>query len=143
MNRTFTIIALTSLWLSLLASEATSSVVVVVAADSKIDELDLKTTQKIFLGKVAETQDGQDVVPVYYDQSSLTYREFAERLLSKTPGQLRAYWGKRIFSGRGRRPLTIDSVAELKAHLQENSRAISFLDEADIDETVRVLLVLE
>jgi hypothetical protein len=62
-------------------------------------------------------------------------------MTGKSPEQLRAYWAKVLFTGRGQPPPIASSSAELKKLLLTNPLAIGYLDATQVDDSVRVLEV--
>ncbi len=142
MNKINTAILLGVLWVTLIADVCAAELVVVVTDKSLVSEIDIKTARKIFLGKTVALPNGPIAVPIYFNRSSPAYAEFTEYLLQKSPGQLRAYWAKRVFSGRGRRPAIVSSVEELNQSLSANLSAFGFLDRKDVDDSLRIVLVV-
>jgi len=142
MSKLSKMILLVVFWTSLMANVSAAELVVVVSDESSVSEIDLKTAQKIFLGKPVDLPDGPIAVPIYFDQSSPTYAEFTEILLNKSPGQLRSYWAKRVFSGRGKRPASVNSVEELTKKLTNNRSAFGFLDRKDVGDSLKIVLVV-
>jgi hypothetical protein len=59
--------------------------------------------------------------------------------LGKSPAQLKAYWSKIIFTGRGQPPRTVANGIAMKARLAADPTAIGYLDTQLVDDSVRVL----
>ncbi len=71
----------------------------VTAADNT-EQLNLDDVARIFLGKVTRYPSGEEVEPLNMDPSDPSFTKFARVVLNKTPSQLKAYWAKRIFTGK-------------------------------------------
>jgi len=57
-----------------------------------------------------------------------------------SPPQVKAFWSKIIFTGRGQPPKTVASSLEAKKLLVANLNAISYIDQSLVDATLRVVL---
>jgi ABC-type phosphate transport system substrate-binding protein len=120
---------------------ALADVVPVVSAKSSIDHLSRKDLADIFLGRTARSPDGAPVVPVDQDESSPTRDQFYTTFLGKTSAQLRAYWSKIIFTGRGKPPPTVPGGVEARKLLATNPHAIAYMDRTQLDSTVKPVRV--
>jgi ABC-type phosphate transport system substrate-binding protein len=116
---------------------ALADVVPVVSAKSSIDHLSRKDLTDIFLGRTARSPDGAPVVPVDQDEGSTTRDEFYTTFLGKTPAQLRAYWSKIIFTGRGKPPSSVPGGVEARKLVAMNPHAIAYVDRNQLDKTVK------
>jgi ABC-type phosphate transport system substrate-binding protein len=125
----------------LLGSTVTrADVVAVVSAKSPITALSKSQVTDIFLGRVSSFPDGVQAVPIDQAEGSSTRVEFYAKVIGKTAAQIKAYWSKIIFTGRGQPPPTVSSSAEVKALLVENPAAIGYIDASMVDDSVRVVL---
>jgi ABC-type phosphate transport system substrate-binding protein len=79
-------------------------------------------------------------VPIDQAEGSITRVEFYAKVVGKTAAQIKAYWSKIIFTGRGQPPPTVSSSAEVKERLVENPAAIGYIDASMVDDSVRVVL---
>jgi hypothetical protein len=57
-----------------------------------------------------------------------------------SPAQVKAFWSKIIFTGRGQPPRTAATSLEAKKLLVANPNAISYIDQSLVDSSVRVVL---
>jgi ABC-type phosphate transport system substrate-binding protein len=125
----------------LLGSTVTrADVVAVVSAKSPITALSKSQVTDIFLGRVSSFPDGVQAVPIDQAEGSITRVEFYAKVVGKTAAQIKAYWSKIIFTGRGQPPPTVSSSAEVKERLVENPAAIGYIDASMVDDSVRVVL---
>ena len=125
----------------LLGSTVTrADVVAVVSAKSPITALSKSQVTDIFLGKASRFPDGVQAVPIDQAEGSITRVEFYAKVIGKTAAQIKEYWSKIIFTGRGQPPPTVSSSAEVKERLVENPAAIGYIDASMVDDSVRVVL---
>jgi ABC-type phosphate transport system substrate-binding protein len=123
--------------LGVAGSRATAEVVAVVSARSPIMALSKSQVTDIFLDKVRRFPDGSAALPIDQAEGSAARNEFYAKFAAKTPAQIKAYWSKIIFTGRGRPPQTAASDAELKRRIATNPAAIGYIDRSMLDATVR------
>lgn len=121
------------------AGAAAESVVPVVSAKSHVRDLNADQVADIFLGKTSRFPDGTEAVPIDQSEESPARDKFYARFTGKSPAQLKAYWSKLIFTGRGQPPRQVASSAEAKKLVARNPNAIAYIDAKLVDDTVRVV----
>ena len=115
-----------------------AELVVVVAKDSDITQLDESTVQNIFLSRTNRYPDGSKAKPIEYkDQNQRN--EFYTRLTGKSPKQLSAYWTSLIFSGKGKPPKKIDDVNSLVNKISNDNGFITYMNSEQINDNVKVV----
>jgi hypothetical protein len=134
-------IGLTLIGLALtVASDATmADVVAVVSAKSPITALSKSQMVDIFLGRANRFPDGAQVVPIDQAEGSAIRDAFYDKVAGKSAAQLKAYWSKIIFTGRGQPPPTVLNDMEIKKRISENSAVIGYIDRDSVDDSVRIV----
>jgi ABC-type phosphate transport system substrate-binding protein len=117
-----------------------ADVVVVASAASPIANLSKTQVIDIFLGKRTRFPDGGDAVPIDQSEGSAARDEFYLKFAAMAPAQVRAFWSKIIFTGRGQPPRIAGTVPELKKLLLTSPNAIGYLDESMLDSSLKVVL---
>jgi ABC-type phosphate transport system substrate-binding protein len=130
---------LIGLALSLTSAAAMADVVAVVSAKSSITAVSKSQLADIFLGKTNRFPDGTQATPVDQAEGSAARDEFYDKIVGKTAAQIKAYWSKIIFTGRGQPPPTVSSASEMKKRVSENPAAIGYLDSSMVDDSLRVV----
>ncbi len=115
---------------------------VIITASDNVEELKVEDIARIYLGKVSRYPSGAEVVPLDLDPSDPSYIRFARLVLKKTPTQLKAYWAKRIFTGKGKPPRILQNREELRALVASHKRYLSYIDSDDADNSVRWVIEL-
>lgn len=118
---------------------AIAEVVAVVSAASPVISLSKQEVTDIFLGRMRHFPDGTVAMPIDQAEGATARDEFYSKFAAKSPAQIKAYWSKIIFTGRGRPPPLVASSAELKRRLAANPAAIGYLERSMLDSTVREL----
>jgi ABC-type phosphate transport system substrate-binding protein len=126
--------------LSLAAAGARADVVAVVSANSAVTTLSRSQLVDIFLGKATRFPNGVRAAPVDQADGSAARDEFYTKLAGKSAAQLKAYWSKIIFTGRGQPPPQVASSDEMKKRLIQNPAAIGYIESNLVDDSVRVVL---
>jgi ABC-type phosphate transport system substrate-binding protein len=104
--------------INLASATAVADVVAVVSAKSTVTALSKTQLEDIFLGRVSHFPNGQRAVPIDQTDGSAAREQFYTRLAGRTPAQMKAYWSKIIFTGRGfrRRRTEETSRGERRGH---------------------------
>lgn len=125
--------------LSLGSGEVAAEVVAVVSAHSAVNTLSREQIVNIFLGKTSVAPSGEAIVPIDQAEGSPLRDEFYARYAGKSPAQIKAYWSKIIFTGRGFPPTAVTDSVAVKKKIIENPHAIGYIDQSLVDDSVRVL----
>jgi ABC-type phosphate transport system substrate-binding protein len=114
-------------------------VVAVVSAKSAITGLNAGQVADIFLGKTSRFPDGSQAVPIDLGEDSPARDRFYAQYTGKSPAQVKAHWSKIIFTGRGQPPRQASTPSEAKKLIADNPNAIGYIDQSQVDDSVRVL----
>lgn len=110
-----------------------------VSVHSSIMKLSNDEIADIFLGKLKVLNGSTGVAPLDQAEGSAERAAFYLKFTGKSQAQLKAFWSKVIFTGRGRPPRMLANDAEVIRALQEDSRAIGYVERNSADATVRIL----
>jgi ABC-type phosphate transport system substrate-binding protein len=125
---------------SLSVSAVRADVVAVVSSKSQITTLSKNQIMDIFLGKRTRFPDGSSAIPIDQAEGSAARDQFYTRLADMSPAQVKAFWARIIFTGRGQPPRTVATGLEAKRLLIADPNAISYIDQSLVDSSVRVVL---
>jgi ABC-type phosphate transport system substrate-binding protein len=95
---------------------------------------------KIFMGKSKAFPDGSTAVPIEQSEGSAARDAFHRKVTGKDAAQLKAYWSRLIFSGKGQPPKDVGDDAAVKAAVASTPGAIGYLDAALVDGSIKVVL---
>lgn len=115
-----------------------AKLVVVVAKDSAITELDENTVQNIFLSRTNRYPDGNKAKPIELHNNEHR-KEFYTLLTGKSPKQLSAYWTTLIFSGKGTPPKKYNELDKLLETINTEVGMITYLDSSSITDDMKVV----
>ena len=114
-------------------------IVVVVSASSPVSKLDKEQIANLFLGKSSSYPDGSNAVPIEQTDGSAAHEEFHKTVTEKSASQLKSYWSKMIFSGKGTAPKEAASNSVLLKLLAGNPAMIAYIDKNAVDKSVKVV----
>lgn len=124
----------------LFSSVAFAEIAVITNTGTGVSSLNAKQVKAIFLKKAKTFPDGAAVVPGDQAEGSSIRDDFGKKVLKKKPKQLKAYWSKRVFSGKAMPPTKIGDDAAVKAWIAKTPGSIAYIDAGAVDNTVKVLL---
>ena len=120
-------------------TSAHAEVVAVVSAQSPIGMLTQAQIADVFLGRLTRLPNGTLAVPLDQPEGSMLRDEFYLRMAGKSPAQLKAFWSKLIFTGRGRPPRALMDSEEILKAVRNNPAAIGYVERNLADGSVRIL----
>jgi len=123
----------------LFASMTAAADVSVIVHPSNANAVDASTIEKIYTGKVKTFADGSKATPVRLSEGNPVSEEFNTKALNKSASQLKAYWSKLIFTGKGTPPKEVDSDAELLKLVATNPDHIGFVASGSVTGDVKVV----
>jgi len=119
-----------------------ADVAVIVNPGSGISAASSGDVKSLFLGKSKKIA-GKSVVAVEQKEGNSARATFNDKVLGKSGSQLKAYWTKLIFSGKGSPPKNLADDSAVKAHVAANAGAIGYIDSSKVDATVKVILTVK
>ena len=78
-------------------------------------------------------------MPIYLAQGHDARGEFNKKALGKSSSQLKAYWSKLIFTGKGTPPDALGSVEDVIAKVAADPSAIAYIDAGSVTDAVKVV----
>lgn len=128
--------------LVLLATNLAMAEVVVIVHPSNAAVVSGDDISRIFLGKKSSFPNGSDATPYYLAAGDPIREAFEEKALGKTSSQLKAYWSKLIFTGKGTPPPETANSDAAVAKVAADPSAIAYVDSGAVTGAVKVALTL-
>lgn len=129
-----------ALVIGLTCTGASADVAVVVGAKSPLSTLSTEQASSIFMGKARTFPDGSPAVAVDQKESAPVRVEFYTKVLGKDEAQMKAYWSRLVFTGKGSPPKELDSSAAVKQAVGADPKLIGYIEKSAVDASVKVLL---
>lgn len=113
--------------------------VVVIVHPSNGNTIDKNLIKRIYLGKAKKYPDGNQIIALNQTHGSAITNEFSDKVLKKSASQLKAYWSKLIFTGKGTPPSEMDDDAAVKKLVANNPDTIGYISSDSVDDKVKVI----
>lgn len=113
-----------------------ADVAVIVHPDNN-GELTQMEIERIFLGKSAKFPDGSEAIPI--NTTGDVYDEFNEKVLGRNSSQIKSYWAKLVFTGKGAPPKEVDESSVIGL-IKDNKNAIAYINKSSVTDDVKVVL---
>jgi ABC-type phosphate transport system substrate-binding protein len=90
----------------------------------------------IYLGR------NNNLSPVDLPESNPLRAAFYKKATDRDPPQIKAVWSHLTFTGQGQPPKEMPDAAAIKKAVAANPKAVGYIDKADVDASVKVVLTL-
>jgi len=127
----------------LLPLGAEAGLVVVVAANSNAPKLTSEQVSAIFMGTAKSFPNGDKAVPIDQSPGSPAYAEFYTQTAGRSEAQIKAYWSRMVFTGKGSPPQDAGDAAAVKKLVAANPNLVGYIDASQVDASVKVLSELK
>ncbi|MGI4857349.1 MAG: phosphate ABC transporter substrate-binding protein [Janthinobacterium lividum] len=140
--RRFRISATALILCSIAMPAARAELVVVVSDKNPLATLTENQVADIFLGRTGYFPGGGPATPIDQPDDSPSRAEFYRVITGKSPAQLKVYWSKLIFTGRGQPPREVGDAAAVKKLLIARPDTIGYIDSSDQDPRLKVIRIV-
>ena len=120
---------------------SSAGMLVVVAESSPLAEMDRHEVRQLYMDN-ASRFEGHAVTVLDMPEDSQQRERFYQAATGKSASQLKSYWARMIFTGQGMPPRQVKSARDMIQQIKQNPGAVGYVQEADIQEGLRVLLRL-
>ncbi|GAA5216778.1 phosphate ABC transporter substrate-binding protein [Corallincola platygyrae] len=117
----------------------TAQSAVVLIGNPAASELSKSDAKKLFLGKLKKVPGGGKAQVIEFEDGHPLRIEFHDKVTGKSESQLQSYWSRLIFTGKATAPSQLASPDQVKQKVASNPGAVGYVDEADVDASVKVL----
>jgi len=126
----------------ILASVTHAEIAIIVNKASPLTAAQASDIQRVYLGKTQKI-DGTAVTPINQTKNTSLSDTFNKVVLNKSGNQVKAYWSKLIFTGKGTPPQELNNDVEVINAVRGDVNAIGYIDANLVDDTINVILTLE
>ncbi|MBU2881487.1 phosphate ABC transporter substrate-binding protein [Psychrosphaera sp. B3R10] len=119
-----------------LPSMAEISVIVHPSNQAKIESTDIA---RMFLGKMKSFPNGGIVLPINLAEGTAPRKAFDKTVLKKSSSQIKAYWSKLVFTGKGSPPREVSNDTEMLELIKANPSLIGYVSSGSITSDVKVI----
>ncbi len=116
--------------------------VAVIVHPSNAATLSQDDINKLFTGRAKTFTDGKAAEPVNLAEAVAVRADFDQKALGRSSSQMKAYWSKLVFTGKGTPPKELASEQEVLDAVAKNPAAIGYVSAAAVTGSVKVALTL-
>ncbi|REL25442.1 phosphate ABC transporter substrate-binding protein [Thalassotalea euphylliae] len=131
-----------TLAVALATSMVASAQVAVIVNPANANSISDNDISRAFLGKLKTFADGQSIKAVNTKANSASRVEFEKLVLKKSPAQVKAYWSKRLFTGKGKPLQELASDQAVIDLVASTPNAIGYIDASSATSAVKVIKTL-
>jgi ABC-type phosphate transport system substrate-binding protein len=129
--------------LAALAFPACAEFVVIVNPKNPVASMTADQVAQVFLGRSSSFPAGGNATPLDQKEGAPIRDEFYTKAADKNPGQVKAYWAKQMFSGKGSPPRELGSSADVKHAVASDATAIGYVEKGAVDSSVKAVLTIQ
>lgn len=123
----------------LLISPFVSAELAVIVHPDNTSVIDKKNINRIFMGKIREFSDGSAIIPIIQSKEVTLTEEFNEKIIKKSAKQIKAYWAKALFTGKGTPPKEVDNDLAMIKLIASNPNLIGYIDSSNKTDDVKII----
>ncbi|WP_337842656.1 phosphate ABC transporter substrate-binding protein [Rheinheimera sp.] len=97
---------------------------------------------KIYTGRSKSFADGKAAEAVNLADSVAVRADFDQKALGRSSSQMKAYWSKLVFTGKGTPPKELASEQEVLDYVAKTPGAIGYVSAGAVNANVKVALTL-
>ncbi len=124
----------------LFISSVAMAEVAVIVHPSNSDAISQGDISKIYLGKIKKFPGGKQALPLDKSEGEALRVQFLDKVVKKSEQQMKSYWSRLIFTGKGVPPKILSSDAEIVETVSRNPDAIGYVDSSSVNDSVKVIL---
>jgi ABC-type phosphate transport system substrate-binding protein len=120
-------------------SQSTLASITVIVHPSNNNDLNKSAITRLFLGKTKKFPDGTIAIPLNQDESKNITEEFNSKALKKSSSQLKAYWSKLVFTGKGTPPKNAEGNKAVLDIVAQNPNVIGYISSDIVNDKVKAV----
>lgn len=120
-------------------SQSTLASITVIVHPSNNNDLNKSAISRLFLGKTKKFPDGTIAIPLNQDESKNITEEFNSKALKKSSSQLKAYWSKLVFTGKGTPPKNAEDNKAVLDIVAQNPNVIGYISSDIVNDKVKAV----
>ena len=131
------------LLLAVLPLRAAGPMVIIVNPRSPVQTLTRREAAELFMGTTRRFPTGQIAYPVEQVLPEEARRQFYLRLTQLPLAAVRSHWARTLFSGQGQPPRQAADALAMLELVATHQNTVGFVEQTQVTDQVRVVLVLE
>ncbi len=121
-----------------------ADIAVIVNAENPAAALSVQTVSDVYLGNNKQFDGLADaIVLTDLPEGDAVREKFYPQVTNKSAKKAKKHWVKQVFSGQGVPPKQFNSGAEVVDFVSLNRTAIGYVDAADVNDRVKIVMVMK
>jgi len=133
-HQLFAALVVVSCW-----SQGVNAEIVVIVHPSNQQAISDTEVKNLFTGRQKSFADGSPAIVLNLVSGNETQTAFNTKVLGRSDAQLKAYWSKVMFTGKGNPPKEVDPAEMLKL-VAENPSTVGVIDSSQVTSAVRTVI---
>jgi hypothetical protein len=125
----------------LLVNILCGQIVIVMSKDAAFDTIKKREVERLFLAKSKRLPSGKKAIVVEPKEKQLK-SHFYKKVLRKSEIQMRSYWAKMVFTGKGTPPKQV-RIEDISAYLASHENAIAYLDKSQVTSELKIIMEIK
>ena len=117
--------------------------IVIISHPTNSNTISVDELQRLYTGKSSSFANGDSVVPLNLSDGNALRSSFDEKALGRSSSQIKAYWSKLVFTGKGTPPKEVESEAEMLKLVSSNPNILGYVSSGTDTSGVKVLLNID
>ncbi|MFV1982707.1 MAG: hypothetical protein ACC657_04140 [Thiohalomonadales bacterium] len=124
------------------SSDSYADIIIITNENSPINEISETKLKKLWLGKTKKIKSIGRIYIIDLPENNTETRIFYKNIINKKPKQVKAYWAKISFIGKGFPPKVVeDDSAVIKWVLEKNNR-IGYINSKSKTKNIKILYTI-
>lgn len=117
--------------------------IVIIGHPANANSVNIEELQRLYTGKSSSFANGDSVLPLNLSDANALRASFDEKALGRSSSQIKAYWSKLVFTGKGTPPKEVTSEDEMIKLVSSNPNLLGYVSSSADVSGVKVLLTIE
>jgi len=140
--KTTFIVALVIVLTTNISYSAHPQIAIVANTSFNTEKISQNKIQKLWLGKTKKLPNIGRVYIIDQKPNNSITKLFYKRIIKKKPNQIKAYWAKFQYIGKGFPPRTVESDSDVIQWLLDNKNGIGYIDRNSVTDDLKVLMII-
>ncbi|WP_027671661.1 phosphate ABC transporter substrate-binding protein [Rheinheimera baltica] len=114
--------------------------IVVIGNPANTNSVSAEELQRLYTGKSSSFANGDSVVPLNLSDANALRASFDEKAMGRSSSQIKAYWSKLVFTGKGTPPKEVNTEEEMVKLVSNNPNLLGYVSSGTDVSSVKVLL---
>ncbi len=117
--------------------------IIIVHPSNPVNQLRSRDIESIYLFKKSTWGNRVRIFPINLPPRDPLREELSKKWIDRSSGEIENFYLMRALSGQGQPPIIVGTPEEVKTYIKNNRGAIGYIHKKDLDDSVKVIPILE